>query len=443
MLKITRLWESLRASYWFLPSVMSVMAAGLAFLAIDLDGRLASELPADAWWIYGGGAEGARAVLAAIISSMISVTSVVFSITIVALTLASGQFGPRLLRNFMRDRANQVVLGAFIATFIYALLVMREVRGIEDQSFVPPIAVTVAIVLVVVSVGFLIFFIHHIASSIQADEVLASISRDTAHAIDRLFPDDVGDADAGPAGGVAAKGEESAEAWVVATDDGYLQLIAADRLLALATRHDLVVEMAHRPGDWVVRGGALARVRSAPPPTDEVLSDVRHAFVLGNHRTLTQDAEFGFLQLVEVGVRALSPGVNDPFTAMTCIDRLSSLLRRLAERPFPDRHRYDASGDLRMIMDTTSFEGYVNTSYHQIRQNAGGSVAVLVRLLEGIGKVLPGTRSESQRRVLLAHADLVVRAAEDAVLASHDMRDVEGRRAALDGGELGRGPGGA
>ncbi|TVP50835.1 MAG: DUF2254 domain-containing protein, partial [Gemmatimonadales bacterium] len=187
--------DRIRSSYWFLPAVMSLLAVGLSTLMLSLDRRYADRIPSDAWWLYGGEAEGARVVLSAVVTSMISVTSVVFSITIVALTLAAGQFGSRVLRNFMRDRGNQITLGTFIATFVYAMLVLRTVRGVEDAEFVPPLAMSMGILLVFVSVSVLIYFIHHVASSIQADSVVHSIAVETEDAIERLFPGAIGEED--------------------------------------------------------------------------------------------------------------------------------------------------------------------------------------------------------------------------------------------------------
>lgn len=433
MVRLLKAWESLRTSYWFLPSLMSAAAVALSFIMVDLDARLVSEIPVDAWWIYGGGAAGARAVLSVIAGSMISVTSIVFSITIVALTLASGQFGSRLLRSFMQDRANQIVLGVFIATFIYALLIMRSVQGVEAGAFVPPLSITLAVVLVFVSIGFLIFFIHHIALSIQADEIVAAIFGDTSEAIETLYPvevhDGVVEVDDRDASRPSSVGQK--RGLTVTGDEGYLQLVDTGKLLKLAVRENVVVELTCRPGDWIGRSGSLARVVPSPKEIDATIERVQRAFVLGNHRTLPQDAEFGFLQLVEVAVRALSPGINDPFTAITCIDHLSALLQRLAERPFPSRFLYDRAGHLRLIADTPTFDGFVDTAFNQIRQNAGGSVAVLIRMLEGIENVLGSARTTTQRTVLLTHADLIVQAGECAQVAPRDMSDIRDRRTAL------------
>lgn len=410
-IQLAQRWEDLRASYWFLPSLMSACAGVLSAVALRLDGRFGDRIPPDAWWLFAGGSEAARATLGVIASSMITVASLVFSITIVSLTLASGQFGPRLLRNFMRDRANQIVLGTFVSTFIYSLLVLRAVRSVDGRAFVPHIAVTVALLLVIASVGVLIFFIHHISSSIQADSVVRSAASQLGDAIHRLFPDPVV-ADA------RRKDTEMVSPWSAdrPSDDciradraDYVQAIDTDRLVEIAEAHDLIIRLACRPGDFVMAGAAVAVVRSERTPIERrVREAVGECVALGPLRTLSQDAEFGFLQLVEIAVRALSPGINDPFTAITCIDRLCSALGQLAGRDFPSSLVAGAAGKIRLIADSTSFQGFADTTFNQIRQNGGNSPAVLVRVLKGITAILPMMANKEQVGVLDEHAHLIL-----------------------------------
>jgi uncharacterized membrane protein len=425
--------DRIRSSYWFLPAVMSLMAVALSVLTLYLDRRFADEVPSDAWWLYGGGVEGARVLLSAIVTSMISVTSVVFSITIVALTLAAGQFGSRVLRSFMRDRGNQITLGTFIATFVYAMLVMRAVRGIDDAEFVPPLAMSTGILLVFVSVGILIFFIHHVANSIQADSVVRSIAVETEDAIDRIYPDEIGEGAPGDPrpghgtpGAVSLPARFAAEARVVrATRGDHLQAVDLDGLMELAVEHDLVIRLRARPGDFVVRHGIVAQVWKAGELEAEILEEVREGFVLGRSRSLQQDAEFGILQLVEVAVRSLSTGINDPFTAMTCVDRISSLLCRLAGRAFPGGEHVDDEGNLRVLADTSTFGGFVDSGFNQIRQNAGGSVAVLIRMFEALESIGAQARTSEQRQVLEKHVALVLQAGLDSDPPDPDRLDLE------------------
>jgi uncharacterized membrane protein len=408
--------DRIRSSYWFVPAGMSLMAIALSALMLYLDQNWTEQSPSDSWWLYGGGIEGARVVLATIVTAMISMTSIVFSITIVALTLAAGQFGSRVLRNFMRDRGNQITLGTFIATFVYAMLVLRTIRGGDDAAFVPPLAMSVGILLVFLSVGVLIYFIHHVARSIQADSVVDSIATETEEAIERLFPASIGERnpdDHGLKGGgqgvASLPGRFDADAQPVRALKGdHLQIVDSEKLMKLAVESDLVIRLRARPGDFVVRGGVVAHVWKDGELAPGILERVREVFVLGKSRSLQQDAEFGIIQLVEVAVRALSTGINDPFTAMNCVDRISSLLCHLSERTFPVAQRFDDEGRLRIVAETSSYRGFVDSGFNQIRQNAGRSMAVLIRMLEALENIGAQARNHEQRQALEQHAALAL-----------------------------------
>ena len=244
-------WDRLRSSFWFVPASMACLAVALALSAVELDGSVNDEWLQQLSWSYSGGAEGASLLLNTVAGSMIAIAGTVFSMTLVALSLASSQLGPRMLRNFMRDTTNQVVLGTFVATFLYCLLVLRTIRRGEEVDFVPHLSVTIGMLLAIISVGVLIYFIHHISVSIQADQVVARVGRELDDAIDRLYPGDIGK----PASKVMASGEaDLPEAFVRnakpvgSTEDGYLQLIDADTLINLACKEDLLLRLERRPG---------------------------------------------------------------------------------------------------------------------------------------------------------------------------------------------------
>ena len=333
--RLANLWETLSASLWFVPALMTLVAVGLALGGIALDDIIRH----GSGWAYGGGPEGAREVLSAIASSMITVAGVAFSVTIVALTLASQQFGPRLLRNFMRDRGNQVVLGTFIATFTYSLMVLRTIRS-NGSEFVPQVSVTLAMVLALTSLAVLIYFIHHAAVTIQAPEVIAMVAEDLTQGIDRLFPEALGrpptegEHDLKPE--FTGEFERVAEA-IPCRETGYLQSIENDRLMALASENDLIFLLPCRPGDFIIEGNDLMQVKPSGRIDPELADQLCKCFILGDERTHIQDIEFSIHQLVEIAVRALSPGINDPITAMNCIDRLAAALCRLAQRSMPRR----------------------------------------------------------------------------------------------------------
>lgn len=422
-------WDKVRTSYWFLPTLLSLVAAAASTLLLELDYAVADTIDVDVWWLYGGDADSARALMATIVGSMITVVSIVFSITIVTLTLASGQFGSRLLRMFMRDRGNQLVLAVFIATFVYSLLVMRSIRSAEDAPFVPYVSVTVAVVLVLISVGLLIYFIHHVSTSIQADEVIDALSAEANGSIQRLFPEELGEGPDAPAGEAATQARlDAAEAFAICADhEGYLQTVDADRLMKLTRAHDLQLKLPLRPGAFVTESTPVVLAW----PRDCVNGDVEKALVqsvvLGSHRTLTQDAEQGILQLAEIGVRALSPGINDPFTALSCLDRLEALLGRLAGKRFPSPYRYDDAGHLRVVADIPSFGGLVDAALALIRENAGSSPRVLLRMLDLVDSVARKARTAEQRAVLREQARLIRERGLQQFGEGQDLSDLEER----------------
>lgn len=438
-------WESLDTTFWFLPTIMVAGAIFLSLATIHLDkATVYSNWIATLGWTFTRGPEGSRAVLSTIAGSMMTIVSVTFSITIVALQLASSQFGPRLLRNFMRDRGNQVAIGTFIATFTYCLLILRTINngpGGEDQAFVPHISVTVGLLMSLASLGVLIYFIHHAAESIQAENVIGAVSNDLIQAIDRLYPGEAGGQ--APGSAPAAEKPRPPESFardsrpIAAPASDYLQAIDVDRLLALATDRDVVISVDRRPGEFFFEGGRLARAWPRDRVDDDLADAVRGAFYFGSRRTLTQDVEFAIDQLVEVAVRALSPGVNDPFTAINCVDRLGAGLCRLTGRAIPSPYRLDEAGALRVIADASTVEGIVNAAFHQIRQAARNDASVTIRLLETIAAVARHTADPAFRGPLRTQAEAIHRGSQAGLPDPTDRAEAAGRFAeaiaALDG----------
>jgi len=439
--KLRNHWDSFRTSLWFIPALMTVGAALLAMFMVWVEEHVPSEWISNLGWLYSGSAEGARQILSTVAGSMITVAGVVFSITVVALTLASSQFGPRLLRNFMRDRGNQVVLGTFIATFTYCLLVLRTVRGMDGERFVPHSAVTVGIALALLSLGVLIYFIHHAAMSMQAPTIIAKVSAELRSTIDTLYPardgDEKDEPDDSGAEGEMPEGFEERAVRIPAPRDGYIQVIDNRSLVRYAAERGLLIRLRRRPGHFVVQGDAVALAARLDADTthDEdadkrLAHDIFESFVLGPRQTPTQDVEFAFRQLVEIAVRALSPGINDPFTAINCIDHIGAGLTRLAGRRIPSPYWRDENGRLRLVAHRVAFPDVAATAFRQIRQYGAGSTAVLVRLLETIAVVLPHAQRDEDRKALLLHARLIRETAEGLPLKA-DEQDVDERYRAV------------
>lgn len=433
--KIAKLWDTLQSSYLFLPAVIVTIAIALALTMLTLD-RQGYYGPLEKWgWMYSGGTDGARALLSAIAGSVITVAGTAFSITIVALQLAASNFGPRLLRNFMQDVGNQVVLGTFIGTFIYCLLVLRTVRaeGDDYSSFIPQISVTVALVLAFASISVLIYFIHHAATIIQASHVICEVSTDLDRAIDRLFPEKIGQ-------GLSQVGQKVAEIptnfdtdayGVRSNSSGYLQAIDNDRLMQIALKNDLLVRLEFRPGKFVVQGSDLVMVYPGGKVDRKLTKQLRDVFILGKDRTEQQDVEFPIHQLVEIALRAISPAVNDPFTAIRCIDRLSAGLSRLAMRDFPSPYRYDNQENLRVIAQPVTFAGLTDAAFNQIRQYSTSDVAVTIRLLEAIATIARYTKDRQNCAALRRHAEMIVRDSSAEVTEQLDKNDIERRYQAV------------
>ncbi len=404
---------------------MTAGAIGLSYLLLYFDRSIKMSSLSGIAWLYTGGASGARSVLSTVASSVITVAGTTFSITIAALSLASSQFGPRLLRGFLRDTGNQIVLGTFIGTFVYCLLILRMVRGTDNDVFVPNIAVTGGVFLSLASVAVLIYFINHVSTSIQAAHVVSSVTEELIEVIDRLYPAEIGQGE-GDLDNVPPEMPHPCHD-ILATKSGYVQIVNQEKLIALAQDKGGVLEIKRRPGAFVTRGCLLAVLGATDAPDEKFCKAVNSAFILGPHRTMIQDAQFGLDQLVEVASRALSPGINDPFTAIMCLDRIGQALSDLAVRPMPSARRYGDKNVLRVIAEAPTFEGMAEASLDQIRQYGSTSYAVSLRFLETLEAVASSTNAED-RAVLRRQATLIYEG-RSALSASEDRQRVAARYA--------------
>ena len=429
MIRLRALWEYLRRTYWAVPSSMAVVAVILSIGMVQLDEAVTATLLNRLSWVYTGGPEGARAVLSTIAGSMITVAGVTFSITIVALTLASQQFGPRLLRNFLRDLGNQIVLGTFVSTFLYCLLVLRTIRGIDDTKFVPHLAVTLGVVLAMLSLGVLIFFIHHVATSIQASRIIAKVASDLEVAANHLFPERLGQADNDapeptPVGVFASIGTSELRT-VRATMAGYIQAIDGERLTAVAQEQDVWLRLHVRPGAFVRNGSVLMTVCAATFAGDWKDDPFRSVVIIGAEHTGTEDIEFFINQLVDLAVRALSPGINDPATARSCIDRLEQALCDLASRRFPSAVRYAADDTPRVVTAPVTFASLVESALEEIGRYGASSVSVTCRLLEAIRDVSACVRRDADLRQLVEQAAAIADRSRRIEMALRDRERIE------------------
>ena len=426
-------YERISASYWFLPSVMAVLAACLAFLLIEIDVNVQPDWLGVGPFLYATQPDGARAILSAIGGSMIGVAGTVFSVTMAAVVFASGSFGPRLLTNFMNDRGNQVTLGVFVATFVYCMLVLRSVRDGGDSDvfaamFVPNIAIFGAIILAIFSIGVLIYFIHHVPSNIHISNVIAGIGTSLNERITSDFPERPERSkeelenvlwQVPPCFRDGAEAERGADplpyAEIGSDRAGYLQIVDSESLINGAKKSDVVVRLTCRPGMFVHPGRIVFQAWPTERASDDLRSDLLSSLAAGNSRSPRQDINFLFDELVEIAGRALSPGVNDPYTAITAMDWLTSAVASLAAREPPSRFLCDEDGRLRAIVMTASFSEYLEIAFGHLRQYASSDMIAGEHYLNCLTVLVPACRNVEQRQALRFQRDAFLGLAREAL----------------------------
>lgn len=420
-LRLTRFAERLGMSYWLVPTLCVAVAVGLSRAAGTVDAHLSQN--EQAWYLFRGGPEGARSVLSAVASSMMTFSGLVFSVTILVLQQASNQFSPRVLRTFLRDRQSQLSLGIFMGTFVYALLGLRSVRGATDAvpAHVPSLSVWLAVVLVLLCVGTFIFYIHHVAQSIRAIVILTRIRDETRHTLRRMYPEGIG--------------SDTEEARLVKPPEppsllipspgtsGVLEAVDEEQLFACACKAGVTLALVPLVGDFIPHGGPLFEVwgDASRLQVKALLGSVS----IGPERTLQQDTAFGFRQLVDIAEKALSPGINDPTTAVQAIDQLHDLLRHMIHQRFPSPSRLDDDGTPRLLCPRPDWSSYVRLAVDEIREYGEGSLQVARRLrflLEDLLRTAPPFRREELERQLALLDANVHRSFEDAREAAEAHR---------------------
>jgi uncharacterized membrane protein len=426
--------DELRTNLWLVPTA-EVLAATALFFATGAVDRAAYQgtirLPA---WVISGSADAARLVLASIAGAVITVVGIVFSITIVTLTLASTQFGPRMLGNFIRDRGTQLTLGTYVATFVYCILVLVSIGPGDRGDYVPHLSITMTFQLVLIDLAVLIYFIHHIATQIQLPQVIAGIAKDLAEAVAVQSADRPRSVARTPEHGLSLEELlvriESSGSVIRTPKSGYLQFIRHQTLIRIAKDADAVIRLPYRPGHFLVEGRELASVWP-PEAAERVAGYLSRAQATGPHRTLTQDVAFGVDQLVEIAIRALSPAVNDTFTALTCIDWLGDCLCKIAPVWTPTQIHRDHRGVIRVISDQVSYERLVQRAFEKIRQASRGMPAVMIRQLDALMTIMEQTTDLQRAQVLMDQAAMIHRANVESVPDVSDRADVDRKYVAL------------
>ncbi|YCM43666.1 DUF2254 domain-containing protein [Verrucomicrobiaceae bacterium 227] len=422
---LTHVSEKLRASAWSIPTALAVAAILLAQGLLQVDHAMTWRTHYWISWIEISSPEGARTLLATIATSMLAIAGVSFSSIMVTMTLASQQFGPRLLRNFIKDKFSQTVLGMHLATFIYCLFILRGVRTTEELPFVPQLSTLTALVLGIVCLGLFIRFVHHIITEIQVERVASDAYQVLEESITSVFPD----VDSDPQEYRVEENEP--EGWqIIAGKTGYVQAINFEKLIEIAAEYEAVLMTEAKAGQFISKGKAIIRVIAGPSPDDAptaLIADIQNSFLTGSVRTSEQDFEYGIRQLVEVALRALSPGINDPFTAMNCIDYLGAGLQSAFTRPLPPSIHRDDDGNIRLFSWTNSYRSLVETALNQIRQAARDRCDVSCRLLEMLAETAKVSEREEQQLALMEQARLINLNTLPALFNDHDCDAISSR----------------
>lgn len=429
--KLAPLIEKIQSSFWFVPSVMIVLSLFIAAVTIYIDVTHSQTNANTLTFLYATDVNAVRSLLGTMAAAMITVTSIAFSITIVILTLASSQFGPRLMRNFMMDKSTQIVLGTFISTFLFCIVIFCAISFKDPYAFEPGITVAVAIAMTCFSVCMLIYFIHHISKSIQADVVIDDVYCELHQNITKLFPtasdDDIAPSDTR----LAQEKNDSHKFDVHAPFSGYLQLIDKESLFNLACTSDCVIELHFSAGDFIVERAIIATVYANNMTEQDMKEDagtcisekiISHT-VHGSCRTPVQDPEFAIHQLVEIALRALSPGINDPYTAITCIDKLCAVLCNLTDKAFP-LSNIKEDDVLRLVCKASTFTAIATAAFDQIREESENNLAVTMKMLDSLQVLASLSKSDEQRDFVLTQTEMIKQQQAKQSMSDHDRSNL-------------------
>ncbi len=420
--RLFKIWHDVRSSLWALPILIMALAAAAAILAVNIRVRQGDD---PVWFLYSGDAEAAPQFLSNLVTAMITMATLVVSITMVVLTLAAQQLGPRLIRGFMDDRRTQATLGLFIGTVVYLLLVLRSAYGGTDS--VPNLAVTGGTVLVLLCLVALLMFVHHLARSIIADNTIDRVGDALDSDIARLLPDADFEQASAP-----DKRPMKTGALLTLHRSGYVQALDHHGLVKIAKEADVVIEISFKPGRHVIEGTAFAWIAPADAATEETQERIQNCLVLGGERASVQDLETSIRQLVEVALRALSPSISDPFTATAVIDRLSVSLAKIMQRGPAQSVWTDEDDNVRLLAPRSTFAETVEEAFRQIRQHGHDEAAVLIRLVESLGQLL-AQANETQRPALEEQIEMVLETGRRNIAQKQDLQTLEERaKLALD-----------
>ncbi len=428
-------WFLLLSSFWFRPSLIALSALPASVAALAIDQSMIIPWLTDSEFLFRSGIEGARQILTAVIGALITVTSLVFSMTVVAVSITASQLGPRIIQLFTKGHITQITLGTLVGNLIFAFVVLRAISGpVTGEDLAPALSLTLAILGTLFNLGLLIYFLHHMAQKIDADAVISTVSGELSDTIRNAVESGVSKTPAQDFDQAREELDHLPHAHITplyASITGYMEIIETGELLSLAKDHNIVVHVTEKPGRFVIKGTPVGKIYGQTPLEDDLASDILNTVVIGQQRTMAQDIEFSIAAMVEIALRALSPGLNDPFTAITCIDRLAAGMAELMSHGLPKAVFRGGGDELRLIIAPATFQGVFDTAFNGIRQDCAGKISIVTRILEVLTNLAYLVENNEQQEAVLSHADRIMNAAKAISCDNADRVDLDTRIAAL------------
>jgi uncharacterized membrane protein len=426
-------WDQMSVNFLFIPGIMAVCAALLALLMYWLDGQIPNEMLNTYSFVVSSTVDESRGYLLNMGTVILTTAGVVFTLLTLPLSTVAAQYGSRLLRIFLGDRTTQFVLGIFVATFTYSVIGAIIIPSAEINPEAPNITVTVGLYLLIASFASLILLIQHISTMLQAPNIAAAAGVELHEVVSEENRTEVG------GGGYIRQTEtdlpdsimERDPHLVVMNKTGYIKYIDLKSILPLAEKNDIVIRIVNKPGNFVRSGMVIARVWPADRMDAELDQDIRNTFHLGRQRTPSQDAEYAVNQLTEMAVRAMSPAINDPFTAMTCLDYIGNGLSLFVRQGPITPNIYDRSGQLRLVFDPVTFDELLNAAFDMLRHASSDNASVLLHMLKTIEVISQDTKSPDARQSLLRHVTLIQQESKVGSLIEEDRLSVYNNGEAL------------
>ncbi len=430
-------WDRLKVSFWFAPVVMSLGAIVLVSVMNRIDALVPNVLLLNSRLVLSAEVDQMRSILVSMAATILTTAGVVFTLLTLPLSTVAAQYGSRLLRLFLGDRTTQLVLSMFVGTFVYCLAASTSIPAVVTKGEAPQLLVSMGLLLMLATFGSLILLVQHISTMLQAPQIAAAAGAELLEVVRseiRIEVENVAKLTGQPAPSTpTVDNTDAVEKIMIETEGypvrvkgtGYIQYIDPEYMLTLAGEKDLVIRLLRKPGAFVWDDEVVALVWPADRINLKVERQLRHAFQLGKQRTPTQDVEYAVNQLVEMAVRAMSPAINDPFTAMTCLDYQAQGLALLAQKGRESPHIYDRNGRLRLIFEPLPFAQLINSAFDMLRHASCDNASVLRHMLEVIEAIGMETKSPEMRQLLLHQARLVKAESHAGSLTEHDRQLIQ------------------